>query len=570
MAQQVSHAAILAMKRRKLSRLAFLPQVPAVCLIAQQEQWRRNVVAGDPNECGSGVLVSERAHHSDRSGGGNPEADPRRKRLDMPIVRKVDKGDLDKAVRASSTVESKRAALDHLLSDMYAATSKKPRDALLKTWVKLHTAWFGDDGQPPFPLTEISLVRVSAMFKSGGYRSFKNYLSRAKDHHLQLGYQWNESLNRTSQKCARSVLRGLAGASRSEAFDLTKVVKALDGRDATLAEGGPEHPLALIVCATFFLLRELEASAVDRADVIFSEGAVTLSLPVSKTDWEAKGCKRTWSCVCDRELPCPYHILLRHCADLDAQEVRPDSPLFPDSHGNYCTKIGVVNTIRKAAEMAGMQVCDSEGHHRLSGHTFRITGARYLSAAGLDPITIQLLGRWGSNAVLTYLAEAPLMSLNQRLKPLDSQRLGTLDRTQDPSFGELDRRVNALEMLAGHRQWHEQLNRVQSDLATVKREVDDHSDQLKGISIVLQDHQIREVKKVINTTSGVEHQAVILMTASPHTWKTKCGWRFAGKFNAETFAENAPLIHTYRTCPKCHLLPESDEDSSSSSSDADD
>ena len=155
-----------------------------------------------------------------------------------------------------------------------------------------------------------------------------------------------------------------------------------------MAEGGSEHPLALIICATFFLLRELEASAVDRADVIFSEGAVTLSLPVSKTNWEAKGYERTWLCVCDRELSCPYHILLRHCADLDAQEVRPDSPLFPDSHGNYCTKIGVVNTIRKAAEMAGMQVCDSEGHHRLSGHTFRITGTRYLSAAGLDPITI--------------------------------------------------------------------------------------------------------------------------------------------------------------------------------------
>ena len=47
-AQQLSHAAILAMKRRKLSRLAFLPQVPAVRLIAQQEHWRRNIVAGDP------------------------------------------------------------------------------------------------------------------------------------------------------------------------------------------------------------------------------------------------------------------------------------------------------------------------------------------------------------------------------------------------------------------------------------------------------------------------------------------------------------------------------------------
>ena len=64
---------------------------------------------------------------------------------------------------------------------MYAATSKKPRDALLKTWVRLHTCWFGEDGQPAFPLNEIKLVRVSALFKSGGYKSFKNYLSRAKD-----------------------------------------------------------------------------------------------------------------------------------------------------------------------------------------------------------------------------------------------------------------------------------------------------------------------------------------------------------------------------------------------------
>ena len=64
---------------------------------------------------------------------------------------------------------------------MYAATSKKPRDALLQTRVRLHTGWFGEDGQPAFPLNEIKLVRVSALFKSGGYKSFKNYLSRAKD-----------------------------------------------------------------------------------------------------------------------------------------------------------------------------------------------------------------------------------------------------------------------------------------------------------------------------------------------------------------------------------------------------
>eukprot|EP00435_Cladocopium_sp_Y103_P047858 s2395_g14.t1 len=535
-----------------------------------QEQWRKDVAVTDPNDCNSGILVTSRRHHSDRSEGTGGAVVLKRKRDDMPVVRKVDKGDLDRAVGTTSSTETKQAALDLLLSDMYAATSKKPRDALLKTWVKLHVAWFGEEGCQPFPLDEIILIRVSAMFKAGGYRSFRNYLSRAKDQHLQLGYQWNEALNRTSQKCVRSVLRGLSGASRSEAFDLMAIAEVLRSSDVAFAEGGPQHPLALIVCATFFMLRELEASAVDRADVTLSDGSVTISLPVSKTDWEAKGCKRTWSCVCDRNIPCPYHVLLQHCRILDSAGVKPDSPLFPDKHGNYCTKSGVVDTIRAAAELTGMQIRDAEGNQRLSGHTFRITGARFLSAAGLDPITIQLLGRWGSNAVLTYLAEAPLMSLNQRIKPLDCQRLTSLKEREEPEFGDLDKRVNALEMLDGHRQWQDQLNGLRDEIAVLHRNLEDHSDQLKGIAITIDDRPITDVKKVINTTSGVEHQAVIYLSASPHTWKTKCGWRFAGKFNAETFDKDAPLIHTYRTCPKCHLLPDSDDEDSTSSSNTDD
>eukprot|EP00435_Cladocopium_sp_Y103_P032334 s1069_g8.t1 len=433
-------------------RFGFLPQVPAVNLIARQEQWRKDVEIGDPNERNAGILVSDRKHHSDKAEGGSFENRSKRKRGDMPIVRRVDKGDLDRAFSASINAESRQSALDHLLSDMYAATSKKPRDALLKTWVKLHTAWFGEDGQPPFPMTEITLIRVSAMFKSGGYKSFKNYLSRAKDHHLQLGYQWTESLNRTSQKCARSVLRGLAGAARSEAFDLKAVVKCLDGMEVQVVDGCPAHPLALVVCATFFMLRELEASAVDRADVMFNDGSVTLSLPVPKTDWEAKGCKRTWL----------------------------------------------------AAQRSGMQIRDSDGQYRLSGHTFRITGARFLSAAGLDPITIQLLGRWGSSAVLTYLAEAPLMSLNHRLKPLDSQRLTTSGSADDVRFGELDRRVNAIEMLEGHRRWCDELNQVRQEIISVRQDLENHSDQLRGVSLVLEDRQIRETKKVINTTLSLK------------------------------------------------------------------
>ena len=43
----------------------------------------------------------------------------------------------------------------------------------------------------------------------------------------------------------------------------------------------------------------------------------------------------------------------------------------------YCTKQGVVDTIRAASELAGQPVKDSSGNYVLSGHTFRITGARF-------------------------------------------------------------------------------------------------------------------------------------------------------------------------------------------------
>ena len=198
----------------------------------------------------------------------------KRKRPDMPFLRKVDKGLAERAENAASSAEGKKASLENLIEDMYATTSKRPRDAQLSLWIRFHGFWFGPEGGDPFPLDEIKLIRVSSLFKAGGYKSFKNYPSRAKDHHISLGYPWSDNLARTAQKCSR-------------AFDLLAIAQTLDENMGSLAATGPAHPLAMIVCSTFFMLRELEASAVDRSDVSFGCDSVTLSLPVSKTDWEA-------------------------------------------------------------------------------------------------------------------------------------------------------------------------------------------------------------------------------------------------------------------------------------------
>ena len=62
-----------------------------------------------------------------------------------------------------------------LENDMYAQSSKKPREALWKTWCTMANAW----NLPPVPLTEELVLKVGASFKAGQYRSPQNYFCRA-------------------------------------------------------------------------------------------------------------------------------------------------------------------------------------------------------------------------------------------------------------------------------------------------------------------------------------------------------------------------------------------------------
>ena len=197
------------------------------------------------------------------------------RRHDMPVVRKRQLGSMSAAKSAAQDQQSRSKALKAMERDMYARTSVGPREAQLATWIRLHKCWFGE-AVSPWPLTEGKLVRVSALFKAGHYRSYKNYVSRAKDFHLSAGYEWTDLLQRTVQKCTRSVLRGLAGPSRSEAFDFAAVASALTSNTGQLAQGGPKNPLAMIVCATYFMLREIEASGIQVGDISFGNEEVTL------------------------------------------------------------------------------------------------------------------------------------------------------------------------------------------------------------------------------------------------------------------------------------------------------
>ena len=47
---------------------------------------------------------------------------------------------------------------------------------------------------------------------------------------------------------------------------------------------------------------------------------------------------------------------------------------------------------------------------KISGHLARVMGAQWLASRGVSYLMIQLLGRWGSAAVLRYIQDAPLLS----------------------------------------------------------------------------------------------------------------------------------------------------------------
>ena len=74
------------------------------------------------------------------------------------------------ALSAADSAVVKQGALDDLQTDMHAASSISSRASTLRTWIRFHKEWFGDDVDE-FPFTETSLRAVAAMFKKGSYRS---------------------------------------------------------------------------------------------------------------------------------------------------------------------------------------------------------------------------------------------------------------------------------------------------------------------------------------------------------------------------------------------------------------
>ena len=182
---------------------------------------------------------------------------------------------MNKAVAAAIDEPTRAAAREAYNRDIYAASSHGVRDSHFNGWATLHAAWYGAH-VPMLPLTVEKVHNVSSLFKEGGYASFANYISRAKDAHIAQEFPWTDALAQAHAQAVASVTRGIGPAKQATPYNIDsgpRAAEAIEGR----GDYPKQYPLGLSNMLTAFpvwALREIEASNAFWRDVTFGPGTV--------------------------------------------------------------------------------------------------------------------------------------------------------------------------------------------------------------------------------------------------------------------------------------------------------
>ena len=304
-------------------------------------------------------------------------------------------------------------------------------------------------GLQPFPPSQETLIALAAALKAGSYASAENYLVFYRGRCLSANWPYDAALMRLHKDAVRSCTRGMGAPTKALGLPLLRLAELDVLDDGPWTPGGPVGPACAVIAGSWFLAREVEL-ATTRAKLVSlevnSEGepVVKWFLPASKTDAEARGVARAHGCCCISAAPasCPYHAVVAQLDRLrrlfparwSAAGPADDLPLFPDEEGSVVTKDHMVATIVDAARRLRVPLESPDQSARISGHSLRVTGAQGLARAGVDVWAIQLLGRWGSDAVLGYIREVPLeLAATWAAKAARAMTLEEVMRRRSPS-----------------------------------------------------------------------------------------------------------------------------------------
>ena len=382
-----------------------------------------------------------------------PAAPPTSRRPDFPTLRE----DINRTAakrKLETSAGAREVAIAALIRDQYANSTRRPRDICWATWCAKAEMM----GVSPLPLQIDNVSAIMSAFKAEGYKSVRNYTSRARQEHLAvLKMQPADDVLAHITKCERSVLRGLAKPKYKSSFHL----EALEETNVTELENleaqFPWPPIWLVVVGCWWILRGIELAAIRLIDIEFNDNNVAISLPVSKMDPYGKGARRCHGCCCQPGsskpcIICPFHTVssaVSHSKGLATKlfgRVPPDWPLFPDSKGNFISKETTAAAVRQVANVLGESSCDDT--EDIAEHAMRVSGAQLLARSGVELYVIQLYGRWGSSVIERYVQEAPLsrsatlaarVLAGLRNTPLAPMSIAIGDVQQPPLYASFER-----------------------------------------------------------------------------------------------------------------------------------
>jgi len=197
----------------------------------------------------------------------------------------------------------------------------------------------------------------------------------------------------------------------------------------------------------------------------------------------------------------------------------------------------MTETIVTAAHHLKVPVETADGSARITGHSLRMTGAQGLARAGVDTWAIQLLGRWGSNAVLGYIQNVPLSNSSSwaaraaRGWSLD-EAMAEARRTSSSSPSSTPQPLSGVSMLAGPQ---EEVHSILLHEATIGSQEVSPAD-----------------KFILSCGSRPHwHRVPPAGTEGPiSAWSSVCGWRFSSTPSLLVDSLPADLIFKV-ICRKC-------------------
>ena len=433
-------------------------------------------------------------------------------RPDEKIVRHVRRGT---AIEAMAALETKgvKALVAALVKDRYSAGATLSNASLVRTWHMFHHQAFAHviPPLPVLPITVRKLVIIAAMFKVGGYRSYTNYVSVMRSHHLEDGHLWCPLLAHTSGWVTRAVLRGIGPERQSCAFDAKRLF-SLPRPSPPMVSHGPSNPLHMTILATLFLMREVEVTTSRIAAWQFNTAAkeLTWHLPNSKSDHMALGVYRTLPCFCGLEhVPCAYHTALSHLKWLQSSGHSLDAaaPLFPTVTGTMATKQAAVLTFEQIGLLCGQPLLSEHGLRLFGGHTPRVTGARLYAGAGLEVNKIRILARHQGDTILRYVKEAPLATIRADLGMAARIHQVANAAGPDPRVDEHKRRIKTLE----------------TKVSELSRIIEGHVGELAHLQSASRAAPVGDLVQNCATAPYKVHRA-----STTATGRALCGWSFDG------------------------------------------